>query len=65
MAANHKMNISVQPTNNRLSSAERRAAQVRSLAGQQAKLKQEAAERRSQRTASNAPAARDEGPGRR
>lgn len=51
MAAKHKLTVSTQPTNPRLSSAERRAAQIASLATQQATLKQEAAARRDQRAA--------------
>ncbi len=57
MAVKHKVTVSVQPTNSRPSSAERRAAQVASLSSQQADLKQEAAERRAQRANENAPAA--------
>jgi hypothetical protein len=45
MAAKHKVTVSVQPTNHRLSSAERRAAQIASLSNKQAELKQEAADR--------------------
>jgi hypothetical protein len=51
MAAKHKVTVSTQPTNRRPSSAERRAAQVESLATQQATLKREAAERRDERAA--------------
>jgi hypothetical protein len=51
MAAKHKVTVSMQPTNRRPSSAERRAAQIESLANQQATLKQEAAERRDERAA--------------
>jgi hypothetical protein len=49
MAANHKMTVSMQPTNRRPSTAERRAAQIASLSTRQAELKQEAAERRAAR----------------
>jgi hypothetical protein len=49
MAAKHKVIVSIQPTNHRLSTAERRAASIASLSTQQAELKQEAAERRVQR----------------
>jgi hypothetical protein len=49
MAAKHKMTVSTQPTNNRLTSAERRAASIAALSTQQAELKQEAADRRHQR----------------
>jgi hypothetical protein len=48
MAAKHKMIVSTQPTNRRPSFAERRAAQTELLSTQQAKLKQEAADRREQ-----------------
>ncbi len=57
MATKNKVTVSVQPTNNRPSSAERRAAQVALLSGKQAELKQEAAERRAQRENQNAQAA--------
>jgi hypothetical protein len=56
MAAKHKVTVSVQPTNHRLSSAERRAASIASLSTQQAELKQEAADRRVQRAKSAADA---------
>jgi hypothetical protein len=56
MAANHKMTVSMQPTNRRPSTAERRAAQIASLSTRQAELKQEAAERRAARANQNAPA---------
>jgi hypothetical protein len=49
MAAKHKVTVSVQPTNQRLSTAERRAASIASLSTQQAELKKEAADRRVQR----------------
>jgi hypothetical protein len=49
MAAKRKVTVSMQPTNHRPSSAERRAAQIASLSTKQAELKQEAAERRAQR----------------
>ena len=49
MAAKHKVTVSVQPTNHRLSTAERRAASIALLSTQQAELKQEAADRRVQR----------------
>jgi hypothetical protein len=51
MAAKHKVTLSVQPTNPRPSTAERRAAEFASLAGKQADLKQDAAERRAKRAA--------------
>jgi hypothetical protein len=57
MAAKHKVTVSVQPTNRRPSSAERRAAQIASLSTKQAELKQEAAERAAARANQNAPAA--------
>jgi len=56
MAAKQKVTVSVQPTNHRPSVAERRAAETALLSTQQAKLKQEAAERRARR-ASEAPSA--------
>jgi hypothetical protein len=49
MAAKHKVTVSMQPTNHRLTTAQRRAASVASLSTQQAELKQEAADRRVQR----------------
>jgi hypothetical protein len=48
MAAKHKMTVSMQPTNHRPTTAERRAAQIASLSTQQAELKQQAADRRSE-----------------
>ncbi len=54
MAAKHKVTVSVQPTNARPSSAERRAARIASLSTQQAELKQEAADRRVQRATKSA-----------
>jgi hypothetical protein len=56
MAAKHKVTTSVQPTNRRPSSAERRAAEIASLSGRQAELKQQSAERRAKREANPAPA---------
>jgi hypothetical protein len=56
MAAKHKVTVSVQPTDRWPSSAERHAAQIASLSTKQAKLKQEAAERRAQRANENPPA---------
>jgi hypothetical protein len=55
MAAKHKVITSKQPANNRLSSAERRAAHIASISTKQAELKQEAAARRAER-AKNPPA---------
>jgi hypothetical protein len=49
MAAKRKVNISTGPTTYRLSSADRHAAQVKEIAGQQSELKREAAERRAKR----------------
>jgi hypothetical protein len=49
MAAKQKVTVSVQPINRRASVAERRAAETALLSTQQARLKQEAAERRAQR----------------
>jgi hypothetical protein len=46
MAAKNKVTVSVQPATRRPTSVERRAAQTAALATQQARLKQEAAERR-------------------
>ena len=58
MAAKRKVTVSTQqPTNRRLSSAERHAAQMASLSTRQAELKQEAADRRAQRAKQNAQAA--------
>ena len=56
MAAKHKVTVSTQPTNHRPSTAERRAAQIASLATEQAELKQEAAERRAEHARRNTPA---------
>jgi hypothetical protein len=44
-----KMTVSTQPTNPRPTSAQRRAAEIASLATRQAELKQEAADRRAAR----------------
>lgn len=49
MAAKHKVSVSIQPTNHRLTTAERRAASIASLSTQQAELKKDAADRRAQR----------------
>jgi hypothetical protein len=49
MAARKPVTVSVQPTEQRPNSAERRAAQVLALSTQQADLKREAAERRAKR----------------
>ena len=46
MAAKPKVTVSIQPTNHRPTTAERRAAQIASLSTRQAELKQEAADRR-------------------
>ncbi|HWE08251.1 MAG TPA: hypothetical protein VG325_02785 [Solirubrobacteraceae bacterium] len=54
MAAKRKVTVSMQPSNRRPSGAERRAAQIASLATQQAELKQEAADRRDERAAKSA-----------
>ena len=58
MAAKPKMTVSMQPTNHRPSTAERRASQIASLSTRQAELKQEAADRRDQRAAKSAADAR-------
>jgi hypothetical protein len=50
MAAKNKMTVSVGPTARRPTSAERRAAQIATLATRQATLKQDAADRRRKRT---------------
>jgi hypothetical protein len=55
MAVKHNVTVSVEPTNGRLSSAQRRAAQIAALSTRQAELKQEAAERRAQRADQKAP----------
>jgi hypothetical protein len=57
MAAKHKVIRSTQPTNGRLTAAERRAAQIASISTKQAELKQEAAERRAARDSKIASAA--------
>ena len=58
MAVKQKVTVSAQPTTARLSSAERRAAQMATVSTQQAELKREAAERRAKRDLStDAPAA--------
>jgi hypothetical protein len=46
MARKNKVTVSVRPTTTRPTTAERRAAQIASLSTHQAKLKQEAADRR-------------------
>ena len=51
MAGKPKVTVSMQPTNHRPSTAERRALQIAALATRQAELKQEAADRRNQRAA--------------
>jgi hypothetical protein len=56
MAAKHKVTVTVQPTDRRLTSAERRAAQIASLSTKQAELKQEAADRRAKRAKQDAAA---------
>jgi hypothetical protein len=58
MAAKNKVTVSVQPSKQRLSSAQRRAAQMATFSINQAQLKREAAERRAKRALnSNAPEA--------
>jgi hypothetical protein len=57
MAAKHKVTVSSRPTNNRASTAERRAAQIAALSTKQAELKREAAERRAKRASGNDSAA--------
>jgi hypothetical protein len=49
MATKHKVTVSVQPTEQRPTSADRRAAQVAANATKQSELKAEAAARRAQR----------------
>lgn len=62
MAAKNTVTVSTQPTNRRLTSAERHAAQVASLSTKQAELKQEAADRRAERAnQSAAPASAPDG----
>jgi hypothetical protein len=46
MASKNKVTVSRQPTTTRPTTAERRAAQIAALSTHQAKLKQEAADRR-------------------
>jgi F0F1-type ATP synthase membrane subunit b/b' len=53
MPAKHKVTVSTQPTNRRLTSAERHALQIASLSTKQAELKREAAERRAKRESEN------------
>ena len=62
MPARHKVTVSMQPTNHRLSSAERRAAHIASVSTKQAELKQEAAERAAARAKRDAAAASTPGP---
>ncbi len=57
MPPKHKVTVSTQPTNRRLTAAERRAAQIASLSTKQAELKQEAAERAAERARQNPPTA--------
>jgi hypothetical protein len=54
MAAKPKVTVSMQPTNHRPTTAERRAAQIVALSTRQAELKQEAADRRDQRAGKSA-----------
>jgi hypothetical protein len=49
MAARHKVKVSSDPTNRRLTSSERREARLAEISGKQGELKREAAERRAQR----------------
>lgn len=56
MAVKHKVITSTQPVTGRLTSAERRAAQIASISTKQAELKQEAADRRAARASRNATA---------
>ncbi|MGZ4173237.1 MAG: hypothetical protein ACXVQR_02050 [Solirubrobacteraceae bacterium] len=49
MAAKHKVKVSTDPTNRRLTSSERREARLAEISGKQGELKREAAERRAQR----------------
>jgi hypothetical protein len=57
MAAENNMTVSVKPTNQRPSTAQRRAAQIAAISTKQAELKREAAERAAKRALStNAPA---------
>jgi hypothetical protein len=62
MAPRNTVTVSVQPTAWRPTSAERRAAQIATLSTQQAKLKQEAADRRRARLDNPAPASPREHP---
>jgi hypothetical protein len=54
MAAKRSVSISTGPTQYRLSSADRHAARVEEIAGQQRELKAEAAERRAKRAEAEA-----------
>ena len=49
MARKNKVSLSSEPAKYRLSSAERHALRIAEIAGKQAELKREAAERRAQR----------------
>ena len=62
MAPKSKVTVSVQPTEQRPNSSERRAAQTAALATQQADLKREAAERRAKREANGLPPYGGSGP---
>jgi hypothetical protein len=54
MAAKPKVTVSMQPTNHRPTTAERRAAQIAALSTRQAEIKQEAADRREERATKSA-----------
>lgn len=54
MRTKHKVTVSTQPTSQRPSTAERRAASIALLSTQQAELKQDAADRRAERAAKSA-----------
>lgn len=52
MAAKNRVAVSMKPTNQRPTSAERRAAQIAAISNRQAELKREAAERAAERAVS-------------
>ena len=57
MATRHKIKVSTDPTNRRLTSSERREARLAEISGKQGELKREAAERRAQRASQDGVAA--------
>lgn len=53
MATRHKVKVSTDQTNRKLTSTERREARLAEIAGKQGELKREAAERRAKRASAN------------